>query len=196
MKPLRIAVHGLLVPTVAVLLFGCANSTPGQVDAPTATTTAASTPSIEGTGPEKPQPSQSGQPSVNLARLPVGGGFTGDENGNARCVGVSWLAGFPKGVRRISVSGMTFAPQGVFKAGGNGCGSQQSGCTAFTADHPDCQLSVVQVKDADITVTLTLRGTVSCTDQRSCADFVKSAAPGSISLQAQPGNSGSTTPTS
>lgn len=181
---LQMARPGLLVAVPMAFLVGCTTSTPGSARSGpessgspvTSGSLVTSTPPMEGSGPEPPQPRQPEQPSVKLVRLPIGGGFTGDEHEAARCVEVRLASDIPKGVSRISVAARaTFDHEGIFAVGGKGCGNQQPLCKEFTAQQTNCLLPVVQLKDSTITVTLSLYGTPTCVDKGSCEAFEKSA---------------------
>jgi hypothetical protein len=181
MKPLRIARHGLLVAVTLALLVACTSAKPGSSEVTSGPTDSSgpavtSGPPIEGSGPESPQQFRPGQPSLNLARLPIGGSGDGS-GGAAQCAEVNLLTEIPKGVLRISVSGLAFAPQGIFRTGGDGCGGQQQPlCKEFSAQHTKCYVPVLQVKDSNAPlVILTLSGTATCLDSGSCAEFAKNA---------------------
>jgi hypothetical protein len=203
MKPLQVAHHGLLGAVLVALLVGCATSTPGSSGSGaessgspvTSGSLDTSTPPIEGSGAEPARSPQPKQPSVELAKLPIGGA---DALGpGAGCVQVSWIwnDGMPKGVLRISVIDAAFNPPGTFKTGGHHCDNK---CTEFSAKHTQCLWPVVRVQVVKefTTVSLTLSGRVTCADQRTCTELATSAPQGAVQLSPQSEGVGSSPSTS
>jgi hypothetical protein len=138
-----------------------------------------STPALEGTGAESPQPAQKQSPTIPIASLPIGG--SQDVDGAHQCGHVSLLRNdLPPGIS-ISVDSIDFKPKGIFDLDGAPCGSAPPCATwAWTTETTDaaCTVAVTQLIDSAGSVSLVLTGTVHCPDQSSC-DQVRSAFEGS-----------------
>jgi hypothetical protein len=179
---------------LAVLVAGCAGSTPGSAGSSTegatatqgtaaagdsasaasvAASEAASTPAVEGTGAESPQQPANGGPTISVAALPVGGDK--DSDGARQCAHVNLITQnqLPKWVS-ISIDSIGLSSEGIFSVGGDLCGSARPPCEGYswTLDTAgrECAVDVTQIKDSDETVTLVLAGTVHCRDQQACDD--------------------------
>ncbi len=180
---------------VAVLLAGCAStaktsdtgSEPGGSTAAVSangdgasssagtdeTSEVSSSPAVEGSGPESPQPQQNGGPSITVASLPVGGVGTPDPtNPDQQCGSVNWLLDpLPSGVV-IHLGDISFDPPGVFDQGGSGCGSDQPACgsgTTWAGGNASCSVPVVQLDpSSSAEVTIVLAGRISCPSQAVC----------------------------
>lgn len=174
---------------------GSANSAAsGPASVATSTAEVNTTPATEGSGPESPQPSVNGGPSVSLASLPVGGGSVGNDSGAQQCVEVNWVGAkpIPPGVT-IHITGFATNPSGIFDIGGNACPSGKRLCSSSwqweqANEDSSCLVAGTQVADGEGDVLLTVSAIAHCADQQACSALANAVAHGpgsSIAFQAR-----------
>jgi hypothetical protein len=175
-----------LAAVVAVLVLLGAGCTGKSSDSANSTNTASSsdsasladsTPATEGSGPESPQPSKNGGPSLSVASLPIGGGVS--EVGDLQCADVHMVgAGELPAQVVISLDEITLKPGGLFDLASGNCGANEPACSTSWTWTPDtlnngCIVAAKQVVDAntvpaDTFASLILVATIHCPDDSSC----------------------------
>jgi hypothetical protein len=178
MKPFAVRLAGLVM-AVAVCVAGCStgskNRSGSGTDSPgdTSSTNLGSAPATEGSGPETPQQSVNGGPSISVASLPIGGAPAPGSDPSQQCASVNLLAPVPAGAT-VQLGDVSFDPAGVFQVGGSSCPSDQTPCASLQwtqQSSPACVVPVEQVTDSSATVTVSVSGTVICTSQNVCDDY-------------------------
>jgi hypothetical protein len=178
MKPFAAKLAGLLM-AVAVCIAGCGtgSTTKGgsrtDSSADTSSTDLGSAPATEGSGPETPQQSVKGGPSISVASLPIGGAPAPGSDPSQQCASVNLLAPVPAGAT-VQLGDVSFDPDGVFQVGGGACPSDQTPCASLRwtqQSSPGCVVPVEQVTDSSATVTVIVSASVTCTSQSVCDDY-------------------------
>ena len=169
----------------AMGLIGCSNAPAQPETSKGPLTTAAPT-----TQPAGPPPDTgggggggAGGVALNLASLPIGGGF--EDSSAPTCVVVNWIPKqtadeLPAGVR-VTVTAAGFDPQ-AWEPVDSGCSGAQPSCVGFSfeAGHTACGVGVRPSGIASASQSgqaeLTLAGTVVCVDpsDAACVSFFNS----------------------
>jgi len=162
----------------AVGLVGCTNA-PAQPETTTAPLSTAA-PTTQQAGPPPDTAGGSGGVALNLASLPIGGGF--EDSGSPTCVVVNWIPKHPEdqlpaGVR-VMVTDARFDPE-AWDPVDSGCSGAQPSCFGFSfeAGHKACGLGVQPSGIASASQSgqteLTVAGTVVCDDpaDTACVSF-------------------------
>ncbi|GAA1602550.1 hypothetical protein GCM10009789_65760 [Kribbella sancticallisti] len=186
-----------LAVIATVVMVGCGgNSTDKTSDNATGTPTASqqqsSEPPPEPTGPEPTQSSQK-RPSLNVARLPLGGGTDSPVEDRLQCAEAAWLGSrpLPAGVI-VRVRAIKLSPAGVFRLDQRGCGDRQpcpgmrwEGQKALDA----CFIGARQVTAGagDVNrVSVSLRGTISCDQLQDCRRALEQTGSDSLTFSPDP----------
>ena len=176
MKPFAVKLAALVM-AVAVCAAGCGTGTTNKsgsgTGSPADTSDLGSAPVTEGSGPETPQQSVNGGPSISVASLPIGGAPAPGSDPSQQCASVNLLAPVPAGAT-VQLADVSFDPDGVFQVGGSACPSDQTPCASLRWTHqssPGCVVPVEQATDSSATVTVIVAGTVSCTSQSVCDGY-------------------------
>lgn len=154
---------------VALGLIGCSN-TPTQPESTAAPLNTAA-PSTQQAGPPPDTGGGAGGVALNLASLPIGGGF--EDPGAPTCVVVNWIPAHPEdtlpaGVS-VTVTDARFDPE-AWEPVDSGCSGSQPSCFGFSfeAGNTVCGLGVRPSGIASASQSgqteLTVAGTVVCAD--------------------------------
>ncbi|HEY0453373.1 hypothetical protein [Actinophytocola sp.] len=179
----RLVRYGLLAGVVTVTLAACDTQGSGRPAAGAETTEASSSPQTEGTGPERPRPSDDGT-SVSFPDLPAGKDSY-DSSEVRQCVTVAWLGRMdvPDGVS-VQVKSVRITPPGVFDINGSSCHGVQgcAGSFAFTAAGESCSVSITATASNEKGANLWLAGHCVSSDPRQCDELLADGG-SSISLR-------------